>query len=65
MLCKVTHCVGCVSDNTMSHQLHWGDWETGTAITCTALGLSHPQTKVFVRTLWPYRKIASSFDLAT
>ena len=35
MLCKVTHCAGCVSANTRPHQLHWGDWEMGTAISCT------------------------------
>ena len=26
---------GRVSANTMPHQLHWGDWEMGTAISCT------------------------------
>ena len=25
MLCKVTHCAGCVSANIRPHQLHWGD----------------------------------------
>ena len=34
MLCKVTHCTGCVSANTKPHQLRWGDWEMGTAISC-------------------------------
>ena len=29
MLCKVTHCTGCVLTNTRPHQLHWGDWEMG------------------------------------
>ena len=32
MLCKVTHCAGRVSANTMPHQLRWGDREMGTAI---------------------------------
>ena len=35
MLCKVTHCAGRVSANTRPHQLHWGDREMGTAISCT------------------------------
>ena len=35
MFCKVTHCVGHVTANTRPHQLRWGDWETGTAISCT------------------------------
>ena len=35
MLCKVTHCAGHVSANTRLHQLHWGDREVGTAISCT------------------------------
>ena len=34
MLCKVTHCAGCVSANTRPHQLRWGDREMGTAISC-------------------------------
>ena len=34
MLCKVTHCAGHVSANTRPHQLHWGDREMGTAISC-------------------------------
>ena len=29
MLCKVTHCAGCVLANTRPHQLHLGDWEMG------------------------------------
>ena len=33
MLCKVTHCAGHISTNTRPH--HWGDWEMGTAISCT------------------------------
>ena len=32
MLCKVTHCAGCILANTRPHQLHWGDQEMGTAI---------------------------------
>ena len=24
MLCKVTHCAGCVATNTRPHQLRWG-----------------------------------------
>ena len=34
---KVTHCVGCILANAiyMPHQLHWGDREMGTAISCT------------------------------
>ena len=35
MLCKVTHCAGRVSANTRPRQLCWGDWEIGTAISCT------------------------------
>ena len=35
MLCRVTHCAGCVSANTRPHQLCWGDGEMGTAISCT------------------------------
>ena len=35
MLRKVTHCAGRVSANTRPHQLRWGDWEMGTAISCT------------------------------
>ena len=31
MLCKASHCAGRVSANTRPHQLHWGDWEMGTA----------------------------------
>ena len=34
MWCKVIHCAGCVLANTRPHQ-HWGDWEMGTAISCT------------------------------
>ena len=26
MLCKVTHCAGCVLANSKPHQLHLGDW---------------------------------------
>ena len=33
MLYKVTHCA--CSANTRPHQLHWGDREMGTAISCT------------------------------
>ena len=35
MLCKVTHCAEHVSANTRPLQLHWGDREMGTAISCT------------------------------
>ena len=35
MLRKVTHCAGRVSANTRPHQLRWGGWEMGTAISCT------------------------------
>ena len=35
MLCKVTHCTGHILANTRPHQLHWGDWEMGTVISCT------------------------------
>ena len=31
MLYKVTHCAVYISANTRPHQLHWGDWEMGTA----------------------------------
>ena len=34
MLCKVTHCTGRVSANIRPHQLHKGDWEMGSAISC-------------------------------
>ena len=34
LLYKVTHCAGQVLANTTPHQLHWGDWEMGTAISC-------------------------------
>ena len=34
MLCKVTHCAGRISANIRPHQLRWGDWEMGTAISC-------------------------------
>ena len=32
MLCKVTHCAGCVSAITRPYQLHGGDREIGTAV---------------------------------
>ena len=35
MLCKVTPCTGRFSANTRPHQLCWGDWEKGTAISCS------------------------------
>ena len=35
MWCKVTHCAGRVLANTRPHQLCWGDWDMGTAISCT------------------------------
>ena len=35
MSCVVTHWTGRVSANTRPHQLHWGDWEMGTAISYT------------------------------
>ena len=35
MLCKFTYCAGHISPNTKPHQLRWGDWEMGTAISCT------------------------------
>ena len=35
MLRKVTRCTGHVLANTRPHQLHWGDQEMGTAISCT------------------------------
>ena len=38
MLCKVTHCVGCVLANTRPHKLCQCDQEMGTAASCT---LSH------------------------
>ena len=31
---KVTHCTGCISANAGPHQLCWGGWEMGTAISC-------------------------------
>ena len=34
-LAKVTHCAGHISANTRPHQLCWGGWEIGTAISCT------------------------------
>ena len=44
MLYKVTHCAGRVSANTRPHQLHWGDREMGTAISCTEC--SQPYSKI-------------------
>ena len=45
MLCKVTHCAGCVSANTRPHQLRWGDREMGTAIiSCVPHPPTHPHT---------------------
>ena len=38
MLCKVTHCTGHISANARPHQLHWGDQDMGTAISCTKCG---------------------------
>ena len=35
MSCKVIHYTGCVLANTKFHQLCWGDWEMGTAISCS------------------------------
>ena len=37
MLCKVTHCAGCVSANTRPHQLRWGDWEMGDCYLMTTI----------------------------
>ena len=34
MLHKVTHCTGRVLADTRPYQLHWGDGETETAISC-------------------------------
>ena len=34
MFCKVIHRTGRVSANTRPHQLHWGNQEMGTAISC-------------------------------
>ena len=34
MLYKGTHCAGCILANTVPHQLCWGDWEMGNAISC-------------------------------
>ena len=43
MLCKVTHCTGCILANTRPHQLCWSDQEMGTAIPCmhTPLDLTY------------------------
>ena len=35
MLYKITHYAGHVLVNTRPHQLCWGDWEMGAAISCT------------------------------
>ena len=35
MLCKVAHCVGCISANARPRQLRCGGREVGTAISCT------------------------------
>ena len=35
MLCKLTHCAGRTLANTRPHQLCWGNWEMGTAISFT------------------------------
>ena len=37
MSCKVTHCTERVTANIRSHRLHQGDWEMGTAISCTCI----------------------------
>ena len=37
MLCKVTHCTGCVFANTRPHQLGQSYQEMGTAILCREL----------------------------
>ena len=34
LLFKVAHCAGCISDNTRPQQLHWGDQDMETAISC-------------------------------
>ena len=34
VLCKVAQCAGCVLAISRPHQLHWCDWEMGTAISC-------------------------------
>ena len=39
MLCKVTHCAGCVLANTRPHQLRCGNWEMRTAISSTECSL--------------------------
>ena len=40
MLCKVTHCAGCILANTRPHQLHWGDWEVGGTATISCIECS-------------------------
>ena len=43
MICIVTHCIGCISTNTRPHQLHWDDWEMGSAVLCMQI---HAQNAV-------------------
>ena len=42
VVCKVTHCAGCISANTRPPQLHWDNREMGTTISCanTVRGLA-------------------------
>ena len=42
MLCKVTHCTGCISYISWHHQLHWCEEKMGTAISCTKGGWPYP-----------------------
>ena len=36
---KVTHCAGPILVNTRPHQLHWGEQEMGTVVSCTECSL--------------------------
>ena len=38
MLRKVTHCAVSISANARPHQLRRGDWDVGSAISCTKCG---------------------------
>ena len=46
-LCNSSQAAHCISANTRLHQLLWGDWEMGTAISCTkcsqVAGLIHTE----------------------
>ena len=61
MLYKVTHCAGRVSANTRPHQLHWGDREMGTAISCTECSQMAGLTRKVVETPRKHRLFVQLF----